>query len=139
MNYEACTTITNDPRIVVKENKSRFEVENKSRSEAKKVKVDGCLIGGDVEKCDWIISFDSPVKRAMFIELKGCNFEKALSQLKSTLNITREAYSDYARECFVVTTRIPKFGQSVQVRSRAFYKDTKATLSVKNINEVVIV
>ncbi len=138
MDYTRCTIPTTDSRVVVQENKSKFEVLNKNRISINKVEVDGCLISDHREKCDWIISIDS-LNRALFIELKGCDIDKAISQLKSTLNHTRTKYQDYKKECFAVTTRIPKHGSSMQKKKLEFFRQTQVTLSVKNVKSELAV
>ncbi len=137
MDYNKCSTLANDSTIVVQENKSRFELKNPERKYFQKIEVDGCLIGEGFEKCDWIIASENQKKRALYIELKGCDIDKAISQLKSTLLHTKEKYRDYNRECYAVTTRIPKHGPSIRKKCLEFYKSTKATLSVKNIKASV--
>lgn len=137
MDYALCTIPTTDSRVVVQENRSKFEVVNKDRLSVNKVEVDGCLIGDHLEKCDWIISIDS-LNRAFFIELKGCDIDKAISQLKSTLIHTRSKYQNYDRECFAVTSRIPKHGSSMQKRKMDFFRQTNVTLSVKNIKSELV-
>ncbi|MFG0834737.1 hypothetical protein ACF8OI_14590 [Aeromonas bivalvium] len=132
MDYARCTMPTTDAKIVVQENKSKFTVINKERIAINKVEVDGCLINDHREKCDWIISIDS-LKKAFFIELKGCDIDKAISQLKATLDHTKDKYGDFDRTCFAVTTRIPKHGSSIQKKKIDFFRKTKVVLSVKNI------
>lgn len=134
MEYDLCSTETTDSRVVVQENRSRFEVKNSRRESLKKVQVDGCLINDHREKCDWIIEVNNQSKRALYIELKGCDVDKAISQLKSTLIHTRERYTNYAKECFAVTTRIPKHGASTRKKCLDFHKQTNVTLSIKNLN-----
>jgi inorganic pyrophosphatase len=137
MDYSKCSFESTDSRVVVKENRSRFQVENPDRLLVTKVQVDGCLIADDLEKCDWIIAINAVNKRALYIELKGCNIDKALKQLKSTLVHTKNNYKDYKKECYVVTTRIPKFGPSMAKKSIEFQKSTGCKLLVKNINSSV--
>ncbi|UTW46903.1 hypothetical protein [Bacterioplanoides sp. SCSIO 12839] len=137
MDYELCTTETTDSRVVVQENRSRFEVLNNRRDRLRKVQVDGCLINDHREKCDWIIEINNQSNRALFIELKGCDVDKAISQLKSTLVHTRVKYADYDKECFAVTTRIPKHGASIRKKCIEFHKQTNVTLSIKNLNTTI--
>lgn len=139
MDYAKCTTPTKDSIVVVQENKSRFEVLNPKRLEVSKIEVDGCLISDHREKCDWIISIDKPKNRVLFIELKGCDIDKAISQLTATLGHTREKYKGYVKECYAVTTRIPKHGSSVRKKCIDFHKKTKTTLHIKNIKTSVAV
>lgn len=133
MDYANCSLKVKDPKIVIAENKSRFELSNPGRLEVFKIQVDGCLLPQNLEKCDWMFATEKPHKKAYYIELKGCDLDKAISQLKSTLNHTKEKFSDFDRECFAVTTRIPKHGASVRKKCLEFHKTTGARLSVKNI------
>jgi hypothetical protein len=137
MDYDLCSTETTDSRVVVQENRSRFEVQNSGRESLKKVQVDGCLIDDHIEKCDWIIEVNNQSQRALFIELKGCDVDKAISQLKSTLVHTQIRYANYAKECFAVTTRIPKHGASIRKKCLDFHRQTKVTLSIKNLNTTI--
>jgi hypothetical protein len=132
VNYAACTTKTNDPIIVLSENKSRIEVNNAKRVDINKIQVDGCLIGPELEKCDWLITYEDPRKTALFIELKGCDLDKAISQLRSTITHTKTFLAKHKKACFAVTTRVPKHGSTIRQRCISFHKDTGATLSVKN-------
>lgn len=134
-----CTTETDQSRVVVKENKSQFIVINERREKLRKTQVDGCLFDQKYQKCDWIISTNNNIKKAFYIELKGCDLDKAISQLVSTLSLTFSDYSEHYRQCFIVTTRIPKYGPSVQKKCKKFHHDNSCSLTVKNIkNEVTI-
>lgn len=137
MDFEQCSTPTKDSLIVVQENRSRFEVQNPNRYTFLKTEVDGCLILDNHEKCDWIISTEEPIPKAMFIELKGCDVDKAISQLISTLSDTKDRYKTYKRECYAVTTRIPKHGSSIRKKCIDFHKRTNTTLFVKNLRASV--
>ncbi|WP_156357118.1 MULTISPECIES: hypothetical protein [Pseudomonas] len=132
MNYTACTLKTTNPIIVLQENKSRLEIRNAHRIELSQIMVDGCLIDKKLEKCDWLITYDTPRKTAIYIELKGCDLDKAISQLKSTLTHTTPHLNQYKKECYAVTTRVPKHGATIRKRCLEFHKSTGATLSVKN-------
>jgi len=133
MDFNACSTASKSPVLVVKENKSCFEVVNSSRLSITKVKVDGCLINDARMRCDWIIEVGDPVNRALFVELKGCDVDKAIVQLKATLVHTAARYSESSKQCFAVTTRIPKHGDSVRKKCIDFHRSTNVTLSIRNI------
>lgn len=133
MDYAKCSLSVKDPIIVVAENKSRFELSNPGRLEISKIQVDGCLIPQNLEKCDWLFSIEKPLKKAYYIELKGCDLDKAISQLKATLSHTKAKFLEFDKECFAVTTRIPKHGASVRRKCIDFHKATGARLSVKNL------
>jgi hypothetical protein len=73
--------------IVCKENRSTYKYNNKSQYCVAKIKVDGGLLANkEIKKCDWLlINWDNGV--SYFIELKGCDFRKAMEQIESSLNI----------------------------------------------------
>lgn len=132
MDFDKCTVCTTESKIVLKERKSTFEIENSNNIEVKKIQVDGCLIPDQYEKCDWIIELKNPVQKAFFIELKGCKLAKAISQLISTLLLTNETYANHKKECFIVTTRVPRTSPEIQRKRKELYKHTGTTLIVKN-------
>lgn len=134
MRYLECSQSTNDPCVVVEENKCKFKILNRSGYSIRKIQVDGCLIVDDREKCDWIVAIDNEkLLKAMYIELKGKKIDKAVSQLKSTLDITKDNFKKYDKECYVVTTRFPKGGVDHRKIQIDFMRATKVALKVKNI------
>ncbi|CAI2313539.1 conserved hypothetical protein [Vibrio parahaemolyticus] len=132
MNYVGCTSTTNDTIVKVTENKSSFSVENKAKKDIKKLSVDGCLITGNKERCDWIIYQDSPNKKAFYVELKGCDVLKGMSQLSATLKETKKAFSDYKKECFLISTRVPRHTPALDKKKRQFFKDTGLRVNITN-------
>lgn len=134
MNYNKCTTATNDQKIVVEENRSKMLIKNPQRRSVHKIQVDGCLILEDQEKCDWLVATTEAPLVAIYIELKGCDINKAVSQLKNTIKITKSSFNNHEKKCYAVTTRIPKHGTDIRKMMIDFFKETKATLSVKNLN-----
>lgn len=137
MDFEKCSQKTKGARVVVQENRSKFEVLNPGGIEMTKVQVDGCLITDHRERCDWVLSLEKPIKKAMFVELKGKDVLKAISQLKSTLGLTQSKYHNYQRECYVVTTRVPKDGSEIRRRRIDLKKKMNSTLSIKNVKATV--
>ncbi|AFC58274.1 hypothetical protein [Vibrio cholerae] len=133
MDFNVHTTVSKDPIIVLKEKKSKFELLNENRINVSKVKVDGGIINCALKKrCDWILSYNKTNDYALFIELKGCDLDEAIKQLKATLDYTQDVYRNHVRQCFAVTTSVPKFGTSAQRKSRDFYHKTRSTLTIKN-------
>lgn len=141
MDYKKCTIETTDSCIVVRENKSKFELHNPSRLTVQKIKVDGCLFTDydEIERCDWIVKYDLPEKTIMYIELKGCNLDKAITQLVSTLSRTKSHFSDYRKNCFAITTRVPKHDTSARKHAIDMKKKFDATLLVKNFIAIVTI
>ncbi|MDR1053016.1 MAG: hypothetical protein LBL39_02470 [Planctomycetaceae bacterium] len=75
-----------DTIIVCREKHSEYRYNNKSQKRVAKIHVDGGLIAGQQKKCDWLlINWDDGL--SFFIELKGCDLKKAISQIESSLNI----------------------------------------------------
>ena len=135
MDYAKCSTATTDSRIVLRENRSKFELINSEKLQVEKIKVDGCLISDARPRCDWVL-VSNEKNKALYVELKGCEIDRAIEQLKSTLTYTRERYSNYNKKCFVVSTRVPKHGSSMRRRCLDFYNKTKVTLCVKNVQSI---
>ncbi|MCI5162274.1 MAG: hypothetical protein D3917_09700, partial [Candidatus Electrothrix sp. AX5] len=116
MNYKKCTTVVNDSKVVVKEHRSSFQLCNAARLKIEKIQVDGCLIDDVRERCDWLLVNREEKKRALYIELKGADIGKAIRQLEATLGYTKKDFPQCERECYVVSTRVPKHGPSVHRR-----------------------
>lgn len=79
-------TIRIDATIVCRENRSTYRYDNNSQKHVAKIKVDGGLISDpNKKKCDWLlINWDDGI--SFFIELKGSDLFKAVSQITSTIN-----------------------------------------------------
>jgi hypothetical protein len=137
MNYKKCTTIVDHSKVVVKEHKSSFELRNTARLKIEKIQVDDCLINDTRERCDWLLINREEKMRALYIELKGADIDKAVRQLEATLRYTKADFSQCKKECYIVSTRVPKHGPSVHRRTIDFYKKNKATLVIKNVRAVV--
>lgn len=133
MNYEKCTVEMSTTCIVVKENKSKFELKNPARKLVKRVQVDGCLIDDTRERCDWIISYDDPELKVLYIELKGCDIEKAIKQIQSTITHTNAKYLSHGKECYAITTRYPKHDSTTRKYTMDMMKKFKAKLFIKNL------
>lgn len=136
MEFEKCTALTNNKITPLKENNSQFIIKNSNQHPLKKIQVDGCLIDKAEEKCDWLVVCDT-TSRALFIELKGCDVDKAISQLSNTVKLTKEFIKTQLKECYVVCTRYPKSSTTMQLRQLKFYKENNATLSIKSIKAEV--
>ncbi|WP_128690256.1 hypothetical protein [Chromohalobacter israelensis] len=133
MEFDKCTVRVSHKKIKVEENRCSATVDNESGVEIKKVKIDGCLITGHEERCDWMFLHEEPEKHAHLIELKGKKIDKAVSQLKSTLGKLSRDLEGYKKTCYAITTTYPKHGPSTLQRKKEFKDQTKALLEIKNI------
>lgn len=133
MDYESCTKVRSDKHINVAENKVKFALKNINKKKINVTEVDGCLLGMEEEKCDYLFSIPEPDLKAFYVELKGCRLDKAISQLENTLLKTRQKFQKYKKLCVAVTTRVPSSGPSVQRLQLAFFRKNKVELFVKNL------
>lgn len=133
LNYEGCTKTTKNKIIPVSENKCTLTVNNPEQREIKKIQVDGCLLAENDEKCDWLLTTELPSKKALFIELKGSNVDKAVSQLKSTLKKTEPTFDEYKKICRVVSTKSPLSSSEIQKIQIDMRKNHEAGFKVETI------
>lgn len=140
MDFENCTTASKNKIIPLKENKSSLVIKNPKEYRVNKIQVDGCLIGEGEEKCDWLIEFDmEEVGHAYFVELKGCDLDKAVSQIESTIRKTKSVYARHEKKAFIVCSRVPKHGPSVRKKSMVFQRKTGASLYIKSLKSEVVI
>lgn len=130
MNYKKCSTQFNNKIITASENKMTFVINNKNMHTIRKVIVDGCLINDHRSRCDYLFEFNSPTTDVIYLELKGCDIEKALKQLESTINICSQDHHQFKRSCHVVASRVPKMGTKLQALKKKFVTQNKVSLNV---------
>ena len=132
MSYTDCTEKTKHPKKVLRDNgsKTSFEIENPSRREFTITRVDGCLIQGHVEKCDYMVGVHEQEGNGILhlVELKGKKLDKAISQLESTLRRVPENFSGYKKICYAVTTSIPKGGPRAMKKKVEFERKSSVVL-----------
>lgn len=126
-----CISKRNCKIISVQENGMKFTIENNSRFDVDQIKVDGCLIEDHLEKCDWAFRIISENK-VLYVELKGADIKKAISQLESTINKTDEYFKLYNKECYIVSSRVPALDHDLRVSKIRFKKKYDAILNIKN-------
>lgn len=123
--------------IVCKENRSTYKYNNKSQHNVAKIKIDGGLLSDlTIKKCDWLlINWDNGI--SYFIELKGCDFRKAIEQIESSLNILlsdlRKLKVTVVNIRIVTTKTYPNFKQDkgyIELKKRV--EKTKGTFQHKN-------
>lgn len=139
MSYDCCTEIKKDKKIVLKDkgSKCQFEILNPCEIKVYSTRVDGCLIRGHVEKCDYLVRTDTPHKIARLVELKGKKLDKAISQLETTLKNLPQEVREHKIECYAVTTSTPKGRVSNIKRKLEFKRKNSSDLFLKNIKFTV--
>jgi len=129
LKVKECTTTTKEKQVCVKENKRTFSINNPDNRLIDKVRVDGCIYkDNSTKRCDWLFHIRS-IKKSVFVELKGKNVSHAYEQLSETINAM--AKTGWASECFIICSRVPRQGPSVQALKKSMKKLHSADLKVK--------
>lgn len=114
MDFAKCTESTNGKTIAVEESGRKFVIKNPKAMTVKKVKVDGCLIDDNRERCDYLFELGSVAANcAVYLELKGADIEKAIDQLTKTVGYLKNIHK-CKKICHIVASRVPKAGPKVQ-------------------------
>ena len=107
--------------IVVKDsrNKQEYRVTNDNGKEICKIRIDGCLIK-EGERCDYLI-LACEDKTAFFVELKGHDLQKALSQIDSSITKVKNEIQEFKE--FKIYARIvlnrnptPDINSSIEIK-----------------------
>jgi hypothetical protein len=127
-NIENCIE-TNDHRAIAiaVENGKKIVFENKSKVNIKKIKCDGCIPFGSIEKrCDFIfdITTADTGKIVYFVELKGTDVRSAIKQLNRTISNVGHLYSDAVWQGRIVVSRVAV----PNIKNEANYMKLKHTL-----------
>jgi len=120
---------------VASENGKKFEID--SKEEFTRIQIDDCLISSkQVEKCDFGFIRHSN-DEFYFVELKGKEVKKALSQIINTISIFESTLIKIPKEKrfgFIVSSRNPLTGQATNILKLEFAKKYGKLLEIKNIH-----
>jgi hypothetical protein len=139
MDYGDCSVQSTNKIIPAEEHRRKLTINNPSEKVIRKIKVDGCLPIKSGKRCDYMFEIDTPIskdnpipkiERAIYLELKGCDIEKAYEQLISTIEIFKSKHQQTKKECHIVASRVPKAGTKVQQLKVQMKKHTQAELIV---------
>lgn len=125
-----CSRTRTDPHIAVTEKSKTFRLDNPNRRAVVEIKVDGCLIDDERERCDYI--FELPENRTCYVELKGKNVEKACGQILATMEYTKQQYASYKKTGYIVASRVPAETPVVQAARIKLKKNYGAALQIKS-------
>ena len=83
--------------FVSSENRCTHVGENKGHDTVRHFQMDGGVLpkGKDPERCDYLLLNDS-IRRAYFIELKGSDLTKAISQIEASVAMIAASLPDYS-------------------------------------------
>lgn len=131
MTYGACATTYKTKGIVTaEENKRKLIIANNSGKMITKVLVDNCVVKDNSPRCDYLFEVGSPIEQVIYLELKGCDVEKAYQQLCATIDRFKVSHGTLKKECHIIASRVPKAGPKVQSLKIQLLKDKKAQLFV---------
>jgi len=131
MNFEKCSERIKKKIIAVSENTRKFEIRNDNSRSVNKVRVDGCLIDDNRERCDYLFEIDKPISLVIYVELKGSDIQKAYNQLIATIGYCKHRHDKIVKECYIVASRVPKAGTSIQILKKKMANTHKIQLFVK--------
>lgn len=137
MPYSPCVESVRHTDIPVSEKGRTFRILNPERTTVLKVQVDGCLL---IERqcCDYL--FDVAKNNTIYyVELKGKNINKAVSQLLSTAQHFKNTHRDRTKVFHVVSSRVPGTTPQKQRLLKSFRAKTGCRLIVKNGSNQVTV
>lgn len=123
----------NSTSISLQEKRSCFRIKNSKKILVSVYEVDGCLLKleSDGPRCDYLVLIDDR-DLEIFVELKGCDIGKAIKQLENSIQNLSENATALVKNCFVISTRIPKADTSAQKAKLLFKRKYNANLTIKN-------
>ncbi len=109
MDFKKCSKINNNKIISTYENHKAFIINNVGLRIISKVKVDGCLITDDRIRCDYLFEIDEPIRKVIYLELKGKNIKHGYKQLKATIGYLKTRHSKVVKRfAYIIASRVPK-------------------------------
>ncbi len=109
--WQLCNS-NNPQNNQAEENKRKLTINNPSAKVIRKIKVDGCLIIDSGKRCDYMFEIDDLASQVIYwviyLELKGCDIEKAYNQLVATIDRFIVEHRGIKKECHIVASRVPK-------------------------------
>lgn len=134
MTYGACATSYNSVGVVTaEENKRKLVINNPGGKTVLKVLIDNCVVKDNSPRCDYMFEIGSPIERIIYLELKGCDVDRAFEQLCATVDRFAGNHKMFRRECHIVASRVPKAGPKVQALKVKLLKEKKAQLFVNTV------
>ena len=130
MDYGNCITQSTNRIVTAEENKRKLTINNPSTKVIRKIKVDGCLPIVSGKRCDYLFEINEPISHVIYLELKGCDIEKAFEQLIATIEIFKSEHHNLKKECHIVASRVPKAGTKIQQLKVKILKTKQAQLIV---------
>lgn len=134
-SLEECDEITNNPKIVLTDQRSRGKIEfvNQNCIKIRKIKIDKCVFeANDPERCDYLL-IPSDNEFQHYVELKGGAIRKALSQIENTIKHLKTQLKDNKRFAYIIGNRYPKNDPRIENAKSRFSKNYNCRLQIKNL------
>lgn len=129
---ESCVVETKQSNIKVGENGRQAIIRNQKNELFSKAKVDGCLLKNKTSS-DYVVS--KPKVGDVVIELKGCDVDHAVEQVKSTMDFwVKNGFNNGLFSALIVCTRYPKVDTKIQRAKLALAKIHKSPLHIVTQN-----
>lgn len=101
---EKCCKTERGSVVVRSEKGKRFEIRNRQRRVVKVCRVDGYLLRENGKKCDYLFLLEG---RALLVELKGKDRNRALQQLIESAEKLRSNRFKGRVETYIVSSKVP--------------------------------
>ena len=125
--------LTDAPRIVFADRRNRIEFENDLRRTVRRIDLDDEVLPSDFGlRCDGLLVGEADLDwHEHYIELKGSDIGKAVSQLENTLTRLSRDPVRQRKSCHVICSRVPRAGTDVQIAKTRFLRQYAASLNFK--------
>jgi hypothetical protein len=129
---EKCEIDANKPIFVAPGNVSEYRLTNESKKKVSKYIVDDCLLKTKErhEKCDYLFVVKE-IRETFFVECKGSDVLKAVSQIDSSLDILIGEFKGYVSKARIVPSRV--YGPDLRnIKYKKLRERLKGHLDTKN-------
>lgn len=127
-----CELESKNKILIAKGAKTEYRIINENERLIDKYIVDDCLLKAKQkhEKCDYLVVVNE-IKDAYFVECKGSDLLKAVSQLDSSINVLKNKLPGFVLKGRIISTRIYTPDLRMQAYKRLREK-LKGQLETKN-------
>jgi len=106
-----CKVEKNNSRLSLKDvkavTKSKYSIVNDHRKSYHIIDIEGCVFQNEneIEKCDWAMEVENKIH---YIELKGSDVSKGISQLLNTITETHQCFKLFSLKARLIVSKNPK-------------------------------
>jgi len=127
---DRCMDVTSRKLIKVSENGRSFILKNSKKRQICLTRVDDCAITVG-ERCDFM--YASKDGKELFVELKGSDIKKALSQVTRSIGLLSKANNKFDRSVAIVSSRVPSEDTGTMNAKAILMKSYVSRLYIKNV------